>query len=248
MLEINKKRLIFKIKEIWFADYPFDVEKCDSVVFRGCRNKIDVQGFKRIAFPTLVIDLSQDLGKIWKDMRKSSCRYAITRAEKEDVIVEKNRNYEEFFKIYLQFIKLKHLRRNKDLSVRFMKKYGVLFTAKNKNNEILGGQFYLEDPSLSSIRWLIGASRRLEVDKKNQSLIGNANRLITWYAIKYAKEKGIKEFDMGGYCTSKVNGGQREGINFFKKSFGGKLTTHYIYQKDYSKLYRTLSLLKQKLF
>ncbi|NQE54743.1 hypothetical protein C5S29_14225 [ANME-1 cluster archaeon GoMg3.2] len=104
------------------------------------------------------------------------------------------------------------------------------------DGEIIGGQFYLEDEN--NIRWLVGASKRLEVDRNQATLIGNANRLVIWQAIQYAKEKGIKEFDMGGYYTREAKDVQKERINAFKKSFGGELVTHYIYHKDYSRIYK----------
>jgi lipid II:glycine glycyltransferase (peptidoglycan interpeptide bridge formation enzyme) len=78
----------------------------------------------------------------------------------------------------------------------------------------------------------------LNVDKEKARLISNANKLTVWNAIKYAKEKGIKEFDMGGYYTGEKKDIQKENINIFKKSFGGKSATHYICKKDYSKLFK----------
>ena len=243
-LEIEKKRYIFKTKEIWFSDYPFDVKGYDSVTFRACKNKVNVSGFNCEEFTTFIIDLTQDLDVIWKNMSKSSCRYGINRAIRDGVEIKSNQNYEEFYEINRSF------RENKGLPLgserlEFMKQYGTLFVAEF-DGDILVGQLYLEDKN--NIRWLIGASKRLEVDRGQAILVGNANRLITWEAIKYAKEKGIKEFDMGGYYTGKVKDEQKERINIFKQSFGGKLATHYIYQKDYSKIYklaRSLYQLKQ---
>ena len=49
-----------------------------------------------------------------------------------------------------------------------------------------------------------------------QSLIGAANRLKIWEAIRYAKNAGIGKFDMGGYYTGKKADPQKEGINIFK--------------------------------
>ena len=193
MLEIEGKIHIFKTKEIWFSDYPFDIKGYDSVTFRACKNKVDLNGFTREEFTTLVIDLTQDLDVIWKNMNKSSCRYAINRAKKDGIKIKLNQNYEEFCEINRSF------RENKGLPVgseknEFMNKYGTLFVAEF-DGEILCGQFYLEDEN--NIRWLIGASKRLEVGKEKATLIGNANRLVIWQAIQYAKEKGINEFDMG---------------------------------------------------
>jgi lipid II:glycine glycyltransferase (peptidoglycan interpeptide bridge formation enzyme) len=229
-LEIDKRKFIFKIKEIWFADYPYDVQNYSSVKFLECKNKINREGFFCEEFTTLIIDLTQSLEDIWKNMDPKSCRYEINRAIKEGIKIWINKNYEEFYKINASFRKVKGLSDNL-LDVDFMKKYCTLFTSE-LNGEIVAGQLYLEDKN--NIRWLIGASKRLEVDSKKARLIGCANRLMIWEAIKYAKEKGIKEFDLGGYYTGKIKDEQKEKINLFKKSFGGKLVTYYHYYKDYS--------------
>ena len=70
MLEIEKKKFFFKTKEIWFCEYPFNVKEYHSVIFRGCKNKTVLKGFVCEEFTTLVIDLTQDLDVIWKNMSK----------------------------------------------------------------------------------------------------------------------------------------------------------------------------------
>ncbi len=166
-------------------------------------------------------------------MSGSDCRRAIRHAEADDIKIKLNQNYEEFFEINQLFRKKKGLDVYSE-SIEFMKKYGTLFVTEF-NGEILSGHLYLEDKN--NIRWLISGSKRLDVDKEKARLIANANKLAVWYAIKYAKEKGIKEFDMGGYYTGEKKDIQKENINKFKRSFGGKLVTHYIYEKDYSRLF-----------
>jgi len=203
------------------------------VIFRGCKNKVDAKGFTCEEFTTLVIDLTQDLDTIWNNMSRKDCRRAIKRAEEIGVKIKSNQNYEEFFNINLLFRKKKGLDRYYE-SIEFMKKYGTLFTAEF-NGEILLGRFYLEDKY--NIRALFSASKRFNVDKERVRLIANANKLLIWNTIKYAKDKGIREYDMGGYYTGEKKDIQKENINRFKKSFGGKLVTHYIYEKDYSKLF-----------
>lgn len=233
MLEIERRRYIFKEKEIWFANFPFEVKGFDSVVFHSCKNRVDIKGFKRNEFPTLVIDLKESLNTIWKNMKKSSCRYFINKAIKKGIEIRINKDWEEFYRLNYLFRKKKRLPQSL-MKLEEMKKYGTLFTAKF-NREIIGGQLYLENKN--NIRWLLGASKRLEVSKEKSVLISCANRLIIWEAIKYAKKKGIKKFDLGGYYTSKKEDIEKEKINIFKKSFGGKLVTQYIYQKDYSKTF-----------
>jgi len=239
MLETERRIYIFKIKDIWWADEPFDVDGCDGVTFHACKSKVDTEGFSREEFTTLVIDPIQDLDTIWKNMDKSSCRYAINRAKRDGVKIKLNHKYKEFYEINHSF------RKNKGLPVgfeklEFMKKYGTLFVAEF-DGEIIGAQLYLEDEI--NIRWLVGASKRLEVSKAKATLIGNANKLIIWQAIKYAKEKGIMEFDMGGYYFGGNKNDPKYTINKFKQSFGGKLTTHYIYRKNYSKIYKVARFL-----
>ena len=166
-------------------------------------------------------------------MSGSDCRRAIRHAEVDGIKIKLNQNYEEFYEINQLFRKKKGLNIISE-SIEFMKKYGTLFTTEF-NGEILLGQFYLEDKN--NIRWLITGSKRMSVDKKKARLIANANKFTVWNAIKYAKDKGVKEFDMGGYYTGEKKDIQKENINRFKRSFGGELVTHYIYEKDYSKLF-----------
>lgn len=235
MIEINKKVMIFRTKEFWFCDEPFDVKNCDNVSFRACKKKLDAPGFKRKEFTTLVIDLSQDLENIWKNMDSSSCRYVIKKAEKGGIKIKLNQRREDFYRLNKQFKTSKGLGARNTDSLGFIERYGTLFTAEFQK-EMIAGCLFLEDKN--NIRWLLGASKRLNNIKSKLS--GDANRLLLWEAIKYAKEKGIKEFDFGGYYTGEKKDEQKEKINFFKKGFGGKLITHYTYQKGYSKFYKIL--------
>ena len=240
-LEIDRTIYLFNTKEIWFSDGPHDVAGCHAVTFRECKKKSDVEGFTREEHATLVIDLAQELATIWQKMGKKSCRYAIKRAVRDGIRVRLNQDYRQFYDLNRSF------RQEKGVPIGFekldtMREYGTLFTAELEG-DIIAGQLYLEDKD--NIRWLLGASKRLEVDKEKAVLIGCGNRLMIWEAIKYAREKGIKEFDLGGYYTGGDQSDPRYTINIFKRSFGGELTTHYIYRKEYSVIYRLARRLYQ---
>jgi lipid II:glycine glycyltransferase (peptidoglycan interpeptide bridge formation enzyme) len=84
--------------------------------------------------------------------------------------------------------------------------------------------------------WRVGASKRL-IDSDRATLIGNANKLLVWEAIKYAKGKGLREFDFGGYQVGDRYL-QLVGYSAFKKSFGGDLVERYEYRKYYLKIYK----------
>ncbi len=228
MLITDRKPWLFKLKEVWFSDKPYDVGGCTSVEFIDCKGKVSIDGFECIEYSTLVIDLTQDLDTIWSKMGKKSCRYEIKRAVRDGVQVERSDDYVAFDKLNRQFRKAKGL--GKSVGIEYMRKYGTLFLA-TIDNELVAGQLYLEDES--NIRWLLGVSTRLESDNV---LTGCANRLLIWEAIKYAKAKGIKEFDFGGYYSGDDNV-EWKSIGFFKQTFGGVPTTHYIYAKSYLGIY-----------
>jgi lipid II:glycine glycyltransferase (peptidoglycan interpeptide bridge formation enzyme) len=216
---------IFKVKEIWFNDGPFDISGCDAVVFRACKKSLDVPGFTRTEFPTLVLDLRKSLEEIWQGFDKKSCRYEIKRAERDGIHPATwNVGYKIFEKMNREFRKQKGL--GKSASYDFMIRYCDVILAYSICG-LLSGQLYIKDDN--NIRWLLGASKRLET---NNPLIGAANRALIWEAIKYAKAKGIKEFDFGGYNPALPT------INFFKDSFGPVKVTHYIYEKIYNPLYK----------
>ena len=234
MLEITRRNRMFRIKEVWFDDYPHDVDGCHRVVFCDCKNKADGSGFdcKRQA-PTLVIDLTQDLDVIWGKMNRGSCRQPILKAEKEGIEVKWNHDCDEFYKMYCSIARVKGLSSLRPLEV--IKKHGTLFVAEY-NCEIISGICYLEDKN--TMRALVAGSKRFDGDMAYASRVARATKLIVWRALTYAKDRGIREFDMGGYYTEEVKDEQREGVNIFKRRFGGELTMRYVYQKDYSAVYK----------
>ncbi|NQE54742.1 hypothetical protein C5S29_14220 [ANME-1 cluster archaeon GoMg3.2] len=126
MLEIKRKRYRFKTKEIWFSDYPFDVEGYDSVIFRVCKNKVNMKGFTREEFTTLVIDLTRDLDAIWKNVSKSSCRYGINRATRDGVKIKLNQNLEKNYEINRSFRENKGLPFGSEKIERMKKKWNII--------------------------------------------------------------------------------------------------------------------------
>lgn len=242
MLITDRKILTFDIKEVHFSDYPHDIEGCDFLNFHYCKNKFNAKGFTCQKELTSVIDLTQDLDTIWKNMDRKSVRYRIKRAQREGIKIWINEGFDQFFQIYRSFIQKKGIKSLFDvfgvgaITLEAMKKYGTLFVAEY-DGEILVGNIYLIDNS--NMKAWIGASKRLEVNRAMASMISIADRLIDWEAIKYAKEKGIKEFDIGGLWSKEEaeKDEKKKGINSYKLDLGGKIVTRYCYRKIYSKIY-----------
>jgi hypothetical protein len=243
MIEVNKQKFFWRLKEVWFADTPYDVSGVDRIIFYDCKNMINKREFVLKEFTTSVIDLTNSIEKIWNNMDKSSCRYMITRAERECIKIKIDEHFNEFYSINNNFRRLKGL--TPSVNLEDYKKFGHLFTAEYKG-EVVGGQFYLSDEN--NFRWLLGASKRLSSQKEESVIIGCANRLIVWRAINYAKEHGKREFDLGGIYTGEAKNVALTGIARFKNTFGGRTVSHFVYIKDYSKIYKFMSYLKQKLF
>ncbi len=245
MLVVDRKILLFKIKEIQFCDYPVEVSNCDSVTFVHCKNKVDAEGFTCVPAFTSIINLTRDLDTIWTNMSRGNCRKPINRAERAGVKIKLNQNYGEFYEMYRSVKKTKAVS-GFLLSQEDIKKNVTLFVAEF-NGEIISGHGYLEDED-NMISWVIG-SKRFEKAKERVTLVGNASKLIIWEAIKYAKDKGIKKFDMGTLASEEEAEGDeaKRNINFFKQSFGGVTVKCYNYQKAYSQTTRLTKYLYQLL-
>lgn len=232
--------MIFSIKCAYFYDYQHNITGGDAVMLINCKYKVPIDGYQYTrTILTTVIDLTQDLEEIWNRMDKT-CRYKIRRAEREQIQIKFNQDHQEFYDISLQFQKEKGFGslfslRHPDLDT--IREKGTLITMYYQN-ELLGGHVYLEDQD-NILMW-ISASQRLHVDKEKAALISRANRLLHWEAIKYARQKGIKEYDLGGIFpeeeASRDEGKKNE--NFFKLSFGGQSVQRYQYEKSYSLLHQ----------
>jgi len=234
MLIIENKVLgIFKTADIWFSDSPENTQEFDALTYRQCKNKSDLPGFERSEYSTLILDLEEEVDDIWKGITSKSCKYNINRAKREDVSVEISQDYEGFIERYNKFAKDKGIELS-GFSIEEMKRFGALFVAKY-DNKIVSSHLYLEDDKY--IRSLLACSDRFSDISK---IAGYANRLIIWEAIQYAKNKGIKTFDFGGYYTGKKPDSEKEKINKFKKEFGGKLVTQYNYKRVDSPVYKLL--------
>jgi len=248
MITVDRKIFNFNVKEVYCSDYPFDIDGCDFLKYPFCKNKAEIDGFTSQKKFTLIIDLTQSLDTIWQNMGKH-CRKHINRAQKDDVDININKHYRDFYKINTSLTKSinRDLRARIDIpKIDIMKRYATLFTIKHYN-DILVGHLYLEDEN--HIFLWHSASKRLLL-KEEAELIGKAGRLLHWDAIKYAKQKGLAVFDFGGIWSEKEaeKDKSKKGINFFKLQFGGEKVTRYSYYKFYSKTFKLVYNLYGKCF
>jgi len=246
MLEIDKNCLFFKTKQVYFSNDPFDIKNCQNIQFLYCKKRKDSNGFKQKQELTQIIDLTQELDTIFQEMQRNVKNH-IRRAEREGVEIQISKNFDEFYDIYISLFKKKNIISFMDkfgigkiIPKEIMEKYGTLFVAKY-NGEVIVGDVYLEGEDVV-FSWA-GASKRLSLDKQGKKMVSRASRLCVWKAIEYYKNKGKKEFDLGGMwpIEQEEDDFLKKGINSYKRGFGGKLVTRYNYEKTYSKLYYLLS-------
>jgi len=234
MIILHKNRLgIIRERIIWFADEPLDVSDATSVIYRQCRNKLDAPGFERREFTTIFIDLATDLDTIRDRFSPKSCRYKINRASREEISVIPSDDMHGFRRMNIAFTKHKGFGSG-DFNVDEIRPHSKLFLAFH-DNKVLSGHLYLVDEN--KMRLLFGASQRFTHSDGIEKKVGFANRLLVWEAIKWGKRTGLREFDFGGYYTGNKSNHELENINRFKKGFGGEITTHYDYFKEYPSLH-----------
>jgi len=237
MVTTELKSFIFKKKIVWFSHTPFDSKDCDAIYFYACPNNITPPGFIKSESPTIIIDLKKDYDELWKNIGKTT-RKDIKRAKKRRIVIEQNKNYEEFYKMYQNFTKQKGFKAF-PFDIKSMKKLGTLFTASFEGT-ILSGLLTVQDSK--NIRALLGGSIRFQANESLRPMVSLANKFIIWKAIEYAKEEGYPLFDLGGYFGETRKNNSQATLDFFKRQFGGTIITYYNYVKYYSFLY---SLMKK---
>jgi len=204
----------------WFSD-PYDIENAAMVNFFSY-NKIDKNGFFRRDGITSVIDLTQNLDVIWSKMREGFVRDQIQKGERRGIEIKRDNNFKDFKKIYEEFREAKLLPKD---NFNVFEKQGLLFNAYYQGSVIASGLFISDGESIRA--WVL-ASLHYSNDGKMRETVGQANRILIWEAIKYARETGHKIFDLGGTGI--------QSLAQFKEGFGGDRRECYYYYKVYSPL------------
>ena len=219
----------FLLRKYWFwFSHPFNISGAAMVNFFSY-DKHDVKGFKRTNALTTAIDLDQDLEKIWLNTRKKFIRKQIKRGERNGILVKQDPNFGEFKKIYKVFRKTSSLPKD---NINVYKNNTILLAAYHQGKMIAGGIFISNG---IYYRALVLASLHKVSGNRSREIIGQANRMIIWEAIKNAKQTKHKLFDLGGISPDSSNK-HLVSLAEFKEAFGGQRQACYYYFKIYSPL------------
>lgn len=176
---------------------------------------------------TVALDLTDD--DIWMHQISSKNRNMIRKAEKEGVTIVESDDYETFRNLYNGTMT--------DLNAEgfyfFPKKYYDEYKQSFKDNSMLCLAM-LDGKAIAGSMFMYGG------DYVHYHLSGRdreysryaANNLILWYAIRRAKEMGIKWFHFGGGTT----GDEADSLLRFKKEFGKTLCEFWIGKRVHNQL------------
>lgn len=206
-------------------------------------------GFIKQNFLTLMTNLDDDIEILWKKIKKNA-RNDVTKAKRENVIVKeistKNEliNYKQLTK---QWAKTKGIDLintvNVDEDWLFFKNGIQKFFLAYQENEIVAGL------RVGCFNNIVYTHQVLN----SYSKIGNvAGPLLTWNAIEWAKNNGMKIYDFsGGEAPPSIKKNmnkydeQWSSLFSYKRKWGGDEVPYYhfikIFNKDRYKLYRALS-------
>ena len=176
-----------------------------------------------LEFGTYVVDLQQDVETLWKKIH-SKHRNVIRRAEKNNISISFSMSHAE--KVYEL---IKETQERSKHSFLAYEDYCNLIEALPNNimvvtafdgDEMQGCAIIVLDQR--GAYYLYGGS------VENPSL-GAINHMH-WELMKYLKDKGVKEYDFVGARLSDDISDKLQGIQRFKRRFGGELRRGYLWK------------------
>jgi len=220
----------------WFKN-PEDVKGVDEAVYFSYE-KVDVDGFRIKKGVTTAVGLSISEDEIYQGMRKKFIRKQITRGFSRGISVREG-SYKELVPLYKSFRNKKHLGK---VNIKEAAKVGTILLAECEGRVVAGGLFLSDG---EHVRAHVLVSVRLS-GKDQVEVIGYANRILLWEAIKFFKNQGCKKFDFGGI---NIKSKKREDISLaeFKEAFGGERIDCFYYHKIYSPLLKVIYRLRNYL-
>jgi len=184
-------------------------------------------GFLRIPSATFVVDLSPSIETLWRNL-EGRARNAIRKAEGRGVNVTEATDWSDWEKYY-DLYQVESYRKHRPVtSLDFHKSiYGFLvqeekaklFIAKH-DGEVVGGVIFLLTP-----HEMVAYEAMPEAKRKHLS----HQSAIHWCAISWAKNRGIKYYDLRGALCEPDKKHYQYGIHTFKRQWGGKLYRYHTF-------------------
>lgn len=220
-MERIKRILLFKIHDIWFDEEKFKNSKYSIVILHSNASIASKYQFRFVGH-TFLLNIEDDEEIIFKKLDYKSARYAINRAKRDGVIVNKvesdlERN--DYIKFQKDFCAKKGIPMFHDDELNQL----ISYYAVSSDGEYLGACSFIGDACKETVRYKYGATEHKL----------NANEIILWTAICDFHNEGYKLFDFGGVgvmAEKDKDSGEYKRYQF-KKKFGGDFVESYSYVK-----------------
>jgi len=179
------------------------------------------QKFLTIPSATFVVDLRLPLESLWKRLEKRA-RWGVKKAQKMDITVSEAKNWEGWkryreiyvYENYHKRVRPRSLKLHKSIYQHlFPEERAKLFVARYHGKTIAGSLFLATNFEMI---YYEGASDA-------RFLKFQPNNIIQWHAISWAKQQGIKYYDLGGVLRNPDRRHALYGVYMFKRQWGGKL-------------------------
>ncbi|MBN2275458.1 MAG: hypothetical protein JXK95_14075 [Bacteroidales bacterium] len=242
MISFYRKYFFLRVRQNWFTCNCklSDIFSLKAYVFVKNIEHEKIWGIKRISY-TIENSLVPDKDVIFSGF-KSSTKYDIRRAEKEGIDCYFHEDIDAFVKFYNAFAKERKIPPTSRQRMIEMGENLKLSFALFKG-QVLSAHSYVVDKDIGVVRFYQSASLRFD-SHFDPAKIGRSNKLLQYKDMLYFKKKGFKIFDFGGYTENTRDKGLI-GINQYKLSFGGKITTCYsCYSIGYYIIMRLAELLE----
>lgn len=184
----------------------------------------DVLPYKRklptLAYQTIWLDLTPDIDALRTGLKKN-WRGALKKAEESNISVSGDEPLKHLSWLLHHYESDKENRSYQAASSKTIIALAKYFAPKD-NMLLLRAQSHGSDIAAILI-FIHGASATYQIGwtHPQKGRKNNAHHLLLWEAIKQLKERGIKDFDLGG-----VNDLTAKGVKKFKEGLGGELVEY----------------------
>jgi len=221
----------------------------DYLIDEDFKNEFKKNGYKIIDQYTFATDLNENIDKIWNNLAESAKR-DVTRAKKRNITVKEleHKDLHEYFSLGEKWAKTKGIEKSvpSNQQEEFWKYYksGLekVFLAYEKGELVSGHR-------ITCFNGIAYSHKMTNSYSKPTSLGGP---LLTWHAIEWAKNAGMKIYDFSGGLSPPSDEKEKKkyeewwsGLFSYKKKWGGREFPYYnvlkIRRKKTYKLFRALS-------
>ena len=241
----RRRKLLFELENVYFAqDWRQYRTTCDAVLFYS--SQALPAGLNHGAVSqTILIDLSAEEESLLHDMRKST-RQDIRRALENPALSQvclsspEVAQLQDFCRQYDRFAEKKGIRRidGPHLFRLLQEDCLALLYVKGPDGGVLCGEVDIVLPERCYGAYAFTTFR----EQEDRQLAGQANKLLYWLSIRNGKEKGCKVYDMAGLANG-GKGAALDGIDAFKRGFGGKVVDENNFYHGYTLKGKLLVLL-----